>query len=336
MSDFGSFWRLGIQHILSPSALDHLLFLLVLVAPYRWNDWRGVLLIATAFTGGHSLTLGLVASDLIRLPAALIEFLIPLTIIGAGLENLVRGPRRPAGWSGPVLAGGFGLIHGAGFAAFLREMFSGPVLGPLFAFNLGIEVAQILVLGSALLFLTAIALPFRSRSDAPVPFRRAVVLSAGGIAWAAAIALQRAPWSTMSALLLLLALALSGARAHPIHSSSASLTLNESAGGVVIVVRVFADDFPAGEPAAYLRERFRLIERDGRPIPLRLVERRREGAVLILKLRGELAGALSGARIWHGVLAERFPDQVDLVQAHYGRRSVSLLFSAGDGLKPLP
>jgi hypothetical protein len=194
MSELGVFLRLGFYHITTPSALDHLLFLLVLVAPYRFRDWRHLLGVASAFTIGHSLTLALVVTDAVRLPTALVEFLIPVTIVCAGLANLGRGRRPPGGWTGPLLAGAFGLIHGAGFASFLREMFTGPVALPLFAFNLGIELGQVTVLGAALLLLAGVDAAVRVRAPAAGLWPRAALTSLGAAGWAAVLAVQRVPW----------------------------------------------------------------------------------------------------------------------------------------------
>ena len=76
--------------------------------------------------------------------------------------------------------------------------------------------------------------------------------------------------------------------------------------------------------------------RRGHPVPLHLDTLRAEGVVLVLTLSAPAPQGLSGTRIWHGVLAERFADQVNIVQARYGGRSASLLFTPGDGPKPLP
>jgi hypothetical protein len=194
MSELGVFLRLGFHHIVSPSALDHLLFLLVLVAPYSLRDWRHLLTVTSAFTLGHSLTLALVVTATVRLPTTLVEFLIPLTIVATGLANLQRGRTPPGGWAGPVLAGSFGLIHGAGFASFLREMFTGSVVVPLFAFNLGIELGQVMVLGVALLLLAGIDAAMRVRDPAVGWWPRAALTSLAATAWAAVLAVQRAPW----------------------------------------------------------------------------------------------------------------------------------------------
>ncbi len=189
-----TFLQLGYRHIVSPGALDHLLFLLVLAAPYRWRDWRHLLGVASAFTVGHSITLAMVVTNSVRLPTALIEFLIPLTIVAAALANLRRGSTAPRGWAAPLLAGTFGLIHGAGFANFLREMFTGSVVLPLFGFNLGIELGQLSVLLTALLALSGVDRAIRVRAPAAGLWPRAAltsVLAAGG---AALMAVQRVPW----------------------------------------------------------------------------------------------------------------------------------------------
>lgn len=138
-------------------------------------------------------------------------------------------------------------------------------------------------------------------------------------------------------LLLLLALL---APPHPMHSSSAVLTVEPGAATARVALRVFADDFPPGaEPpgaARYLASRFRILDPQGRVLPLSVEQIRRDGAVLVLSLTVPAPNGLAGARIWHGILAERFPDQVNLVQVHRGPASGTLLFTATDGAKPIP
>ena len=178
---------LGFRHIADFAAMDHLLFLVALVAPYRVRDWRHLLLVASAFTVGHSLTLALAVTDVVRLPTALIEFLIPVTIILAAAGNLLRRPGSPSGNRSALLALGFGLIHGAGFANFLRSMFEGSVAGPLVAFNTGIELGQVLIVMMvlAVFFLADRALTLRIR---------AAVVSLAAACWALVVAAERAPW----------------------------------------------------------------------------------------------------------------------------------------------
>jgi len=134
--------------------------------------------------------------------------------------------------------------------------------------------------------------------------------------------------------------ALALATRHPIHSSAAVITLSPGCVMASIVLRAFADDFPPGtSPGAierYLAGRFRLTDQEGKPVPLRVDSVRVDGLVVVTTLTASTPRGLSGYRIWHGVLSERFTDQVNVLQARYGGRSVSLLFTASDSAKPLP
>ena len=127
---------------------------------------------------------------------------------------------------------------------------------------------------------------------------------------------------------------------HPIHSSSATLAVDSGSRTVSIVLRAFADDFPPGvEPEAvgrYLAERLRITDRAGGRVPLRVTGVQTDGIVISTTLVASAPRGLSGYRIWHGVLTERFSDQVNIVQARYGGRSASLLFTASDSAKQLP
>lgn len=111
-------------------------------------------------------------------------------------------------------------------------------------------------------------------------------------------------------------------------------------GRVSAVVRVFADDFPPGSEAAraqaYLADRFRIIDATGSVVPLRLEGIVTDGMALVITLSAPAPRGLAGARIWHGVLTERFADQVNLVRVSRGGHSGSLLFTAADGFKSLP
>ncbi len=171
MSTFATYLHLGFLHICNPRATDHLTFLLALCAPYVLADWRRVLALVTSFTVGHSLTLALATLRLITFPPAIIEALIPVTIMATAVFNLVRAgraggpaaPRRgPASllWTAPnALAAAFGLVHGLGFSNYLRELLgqqSRPVL-ELLAFNVGVELGQVLIV-SVILALGALLL----------------------------------------------------------------------------------------------------------------------------------------------------------------------------------
>ncbi|MEM7655702.1 MAG: HupE/UreJ family protein [Bacteroidota bacterium] len=150
------YFSLGLDHILDPQGLDHLLFIVALCAGYSLKEWRQVGILVTAFTLGHSLTLALSALDIFRLPSEVIEFMIPLTILLTSLYHLIfyRDPAktltRRVNYG---LALGFGLIHGMGFSNFFRELMmdSESVLQPLLFFNLGIEAGQLLIVGAVLL-----------------------------------------------------------------------------------------------------------------------------------------------------------------------------------------
>jgi hypothetical protein len=201
VSELFAYAELGLRHILDPRGLDHVLFLLVLAAIYRASEWRRQVWVATAFTAGHSVTLALTVTGVLAIPAAAVEFLIPVTIVATAAENLLVRDRERAPWGGryrPVFAGVFGLVHGAGFASYLRSLFLDDVAVPLLGFNLGIEAAQLAVLvvaGAALAAadrgLAALRLPAR----APSPLRLRVVavsLAVGAVAFAWAV--ERAPW----------------------------------------------------------------------------------------------------------------------------------------------
>lgn len=190
MSELAAYVRLGIGHILTPGAIDHLLFLLVLAAAYRLADWREALWVVTAFTVGHSVSLALAATGTLALPVRTIEFLIPLTIVAAAIENLAGAGRRLSrtGAHRPVLAGVFGLVHGAGFATYLRGLLLDAIAVPLLGFNLGIELAQILVLGAAAFSLALV--------DRMAPHRlRVIAVSAAVLILAVRMAVERSPWS---------------------------------------------------------------------------------------------------------------------------------------------
>lgn len=158
MSEFLSFLSLGFHHIADPRAFDHLLFVVTLCAVYRWTEWRKLLVLITAFTIGHSLTLVLAGLHILVIPKDLVEFLIPVTIVLTGLHNIASkraadpatiGTFSRAVSTNYLLALFFGLIHGMGFASYFTALMGeeGNILLPLFAFNVGIEVGQLIIVG---------------------------------------------------------------------------------------------------------------------------------------------------------------------------------------------
>jgi hypothetical protein len=155
MSVFTTYLQLGFWHIWSWQATDHLTFLLALCAPFVLAEWRRVVALVTSFTIGHSLTLALATLGLVGVNKAVIEALIPVTIMFTALLNMkqagrpdARPTRRAASviWAVPnALALAFGLIHGLGFSNYLRSLLgenSRPV-AELLSFNLGVELGQL-------------------------------------------------------------------------------------------------------------------------------------------------------------------------------------------------
>jgi hypothetical protein len=148
MQDFGFYFSLGWHHIISKDALDHQLFIAALVAIYSLKDWKQVLILVTAFTIGHSLTLALSVLDIIRFPSNWVEFLIPCTIVITAFSNLFQKKFTPKSIRiNYFLALFFGLIHGMGFANALRFMIARDqsLWVGFLGFNVGLEVGQILV-----------------------------------------------------------------------------------------------------------------------------------------------------------------------------------------------
>jgi HupE / UreJ protein len=146
--------RLGFAHITDWLGYDHMLFLLALVAGLGLRMWRQVLVLVTAFTLGHALTLALTALDVLHIDARTVELLIPLTILLTAAGNLWPSTdgQRGRWWLRYALAMGFGLIHGMGFSSYFRSLLGqdGRVVGPLLWFNCGIELGQLLIVAGLL------------------------------------------------------------------------------------------------------------------------------------------------------------------------------------------
>jgi hypothetical protein len=200
VSELGTFVDLGFRHITDFGAVDHILFLLALAAVYRRDDWRDGLWAVSAFTAGHSITLALAVTGALVLPTPVIEFLIPLTIVATGLENIAVPRRARVLWRGRyrgLFAGLFGLVHGAGFANYLRSLFVDSIAIPLFGFNVGIELGQLVVLSLAGLFLAGLD-RLLSRHSPEVPWQayrwRVVSVSATVAVVATRMAVERNPW----------------------------------------------------------------------------------------------------------------------------------------------
>lgn len=155
MQDFGFYFGPGWRHIIGKDALDHQLFIVALAAIYLLKDWKQVLILVTAFTIGHSLTLALSVYDVLRINSNLVEFLIPLTIVITALSNLFQRKFTPKSIRiNYFFALFFGLIHGLGFANYIRFAIEGSeqsIGWSLFGFNAGLEAGQIAVVTVLLL-----------------------------------------------------------------------------------------------------------------------------------------------------------------------------------------
>lgn len=148
------YFELGWRHILSIDATDHLLFLLTLTCIYLKEKKSVILILITAFTIGHTTTLILSTFDLIKIKSQWVEFLIAVTIVFSALNSLFSlGSLKKSMVINYFIAVGFGLIHGLGFAKTIKMMLASEqtIFVPLLVFNIGLELAQIVVISILLL-----------------------------------------------------------------------------------------------------------------------------------------------------------------------------------------
>ena len=155
MQDFGLYFTLGRQHIADLSGYDHILFVAALCLRYVIQDWKKILILVTAFTLGHSITLALSVLNYIQVSTKWIEFLIPVTIFITSITNVIRTDAQlrsklPLTY---FLALFFGLIHGLGFSNYLKSLLGKDtnIISELLAFNIGLEVGQLLIVAAVLL-----------------------------------------------------------------------------------------------------------------------------------------------------------------------------------------
>lgn len=192
MNDFPFYFRFGWQHIISRDALDHQLFILALAAIYVIKDWKQVLILVTAFTIGHSITLFLSVKEIITISTKWVEFLIPCTIVFTAITNLFQKKFTPKTIRiNYFLALFFGLIHGLGFANNIRlALASDQSLGwGLFGFNLGLEAGQIIVVLIVLLLSLIVINVFKVN-------RRDWVIFASACAFSIAVVTAIERWPT--------------------------------------------------------------------------------------------------------------------------------------------
>lgn len=185
--DFLFYLTDGWRHIIAPGALDHILFIAVLAVVHEWSDWRRLVILVTAFTIGHSLTLVLSVLDVIRFRDDWVEFAIPCTIAATAGANLLN----PGSSSGVLrmrygMALVFGLVHGMGYANAVRFMLAEDqsLAVGLLGFNTGLELGQIFVVLSVL-FLGSMAarIPGMSRSQWVSVLSSCVLALALWMAW---------------------------------------------------------------------------------------------------------------------------------------------------------
>ncbi len=151
MSEFLTYFNIGLRHVLDINAYDHVLFLIALVTPYAFKDWKRVLILVSLFTLGHTLSLLLSVYGIVIIKASLIEFLIPITILTTALFHLFTAGKSGKNESITFVAMVtlfFGIIHGLGFSNYFKAILPGSAsdkLVPLLEFALGIEAAQLIV-----------------------------------------------------------------------------------------------------------------------------------------------------------------------------------------------
>lgn len=153
MSLFELYLKLGFKHIIDINGYDHIIFILALCAGYTYIQFRKILILVTAFTIGHSITLALSTLKIVTIPSDVIEFLIPVTILITALSNLIHSNNK--GRLIYFITLFFGLIHGLGFSNYLKELLGkeSNIVTPLLAFNVGLEFGQIIIVAANFLTL---------------------------------------------------------------------------------------------------------------------------------------------------------------------------------------
>lgn len=166
MHQFYFYFIMGLQHITDLNGLDHFLFIAALCLRYQYHDWKQLVVLITAFTIGHSVTLALSTYNIINLAAQSTEFLIAATILITAISNLFVKKFHPTSGYNLIylMALLFGLVHGMGFSSILQSMLgpSQDIIIPLLAFNIGLEAGQVMIVAFLLLlsfiFVTLLAI----------------------------------------------------------------------------------------------------------------------------------------------------------------------------------
>lgn len=192
MNDFIFYFKIGWEHIINWSAVDHIFFVAVLAAIYMLKDWRQVLILVTSFTIGHAITLVLSAKNIITVNDSLVEFLIPCTIVATALSNLFLKTFTPKSIRiNYFLALFFGLIHGLAFAQTLKWLLAEDqsFWTAWISFSVGLELGQILVVLLILLSAQVFVGVFKLNRHYWV-----IIISAVVLGLALEMAIDRWPW----------------------------------------------------------------------------------------------------------------------------------------------
>jgi hypothetical protein len=179
MNEFWMYTQIGFNHIANLSGMDHILFVAALCIRYQLSDWKKWLVLITAFTIGHSITLVLSVFNYLDFSTNWIEFLIPITILITTISNMFLKQftfktRFPVIYFFALF---FGLIHGLGFSFYLKSLLGiqQNVAPALLAFNLGLEIGQILIV------MAILVISFIFVSLLRTPRRDFVLIVSGGI-----------------------------------------------------------------------------------------------------------------------------------------------------------
>ncbi len=167
MSEFWTYFEIGIRHVLNIRAYDHVLFLIALTVPYAFKDWKKILFLVSIFTVGHTLALILSVFGIIVIKVNLVEFMIPITILITALFNLFTAGKSSKNESIGVVGFVtlfFGIIHGLGFSNYFNTILSGKAsdkMLPLLEFALGIETSQLIIVFVVLILSFVVQTVFR-------------------------------------------------------------------------------------------------------------------------------------------------------------------------------
>ena len=167
MQEFLIYLNMGLKHVLDIAAYDHIVFLIALLIPYTFKDWKRVFLLVSLFTLGHTFALVLSVFGIVSVSVTVVEFLIPITILITALYHLFtagKSAKKETVSFVAMVTVCFGLIHGLGFSNYFNTIMVGSgmtKLVPLLEFALGIEVAQLIVVLAVLLLAYVLQTFFR-------------------------------------------------------------------------------------------------------------------------------------------------------------------------------